>query len=87
MDKFIDQLPFFTPEHRTVAADIQAFVAQEIEPRAAEERDIEAQLREFVGALAEARRFELRGCLARQETGRARALPDSRGAFLFFSAC
>ncbi len=55
MDKFIDQLPFFTPEHLTVASDIQTFVAQEIEPRAAEERDSEAQLREFVVALAEAR--------------------------------
>jgi acyl-CoA dehydrogenase len=54
-DKFIDQLPFFTPEHRTVAADIQAFVTQEIEPRAAEERDTDAQLREFVTALAGAR--------------------------------
>ena len=53
-DNFIDQLPFFTPEHRTVAADIQSFVAQEIEPRAAEERDADARLREFVTALAQA---------------------------------
>jgi len=55
MDKFIEQLPFFTPEHRTVASDIQSFVASEIEPRAAEERDIDAQLRECVTALAQAR--------------------------------
>ena len=55
MDKFIDQLPFFTPEHRQVAADIGAFVAQEIEPRAAEERDPDSQLREFIAALAGAR--------------------------------
>jgi acyl-CoA dehydrogenase len=54
MDNFIDQLPFFTPEHRTVAADIQSFVAQEIEPLAAEERDADARLREFVTALAQA---------------------------------
>jgi len=54
MDNFIDQLPFFTPEHRTVAADIQSFVAQEIEPRAAEERDADAQLLDFVAALAQA---------------------------------
>lgn len=54
MDKFIDQLPFFTPEHRTVAADIQSFVSQEIEPRAAEESDADAQLRDFVAALAQA---------------------------------
>ena len=53
-NNFIDQLPFFTPEHRTVAADIQSFVVQEIEPRAAEERDADARLREFVTALAQA---------------------------------
>jgi hypothetical protein len=35
-DKLIDQLPFFTPEHRTLASDIESFVAQSIEPRAAE---------------------------------------------------
>ncbi len=55
MDKFIDQLPFFSPEHRTVAADIHSFVTQEIEPRAAEQRDTDAQLRECVAALAAAR--------------------------------
>ncbi len=54
MDKFIDQLPFFSPEHRTVAADIHSFVTQEIEPRAAEQRDTDAQLRECVAALAAA---------------------------------
>ncbi len=53
-DKFIDQLPFFTSDHRTVASDIQSFVAEAIEPRAAEEGDTDAQLREFVAALAEA---------------------------------
>jgi alkylation response protein AidB-like acyl-CoA dehydrogenase len=51
-DKLIDQLPFFTPEHRTLASDIESFVAQSIEPRAAEESDTDAQLREFVAALA-----------------------------------
>jgi alkylation response protein AidB-like acyl-CoA dehydrogenase len=54
MDKFIDQLPFFSPEHRTVAADIQSFVEKEIEPRAAEETDIDTGLREFITALAQA---------------------------------
>ncbi len=54
MDKFIDQLPFFTPDHRALAARINSFVAREIEPRAVEERDIDAQLREYVGALAKA---------------------------------
>src|SRR5687767_13814415 len=54
MDKFIDQLPFFSTEHRTVWADIQSFVAKEIEPRAAEESDVDTDLREFVDALAQA---------------------------------
>ena len=54
MDKFIDQLPFFTPEHRTLAADMESFVQLEIEPRASDERDLDAQLREFVTVLAKA---------------------------------
>src|SRR5881396_264865 len=54
MDKFIDQLPFFTPEHHTLAADMDSFVRQEIETRAIEERDLDAQLREFVSVLAKA---------------------------------
>src|ERR1700704_5640193 len=53
-DKFIDQLPFFTPEHRTLAADIKSFVELEIEPRAIEERDVDARLREYVSELAKA---------------------------------
>ena len=88
MDNFIDQLPFFTPEHRTVAADIQAFVAQEIEPRAAEERDTDAQLREFVTALAQARvlhysvaspgtKLDVRAlCLIREALSYSSALAD-----------
>lgn len=54
MDKFIAQLPFLTDEHRTLAADIESLVHLEIEPRAIEERDVDAQLREFVGVLAAA---------------------------------
>lgn len=54
MDKFIDQLPFFTPEHRTLATDMESFVQREIETRAVEERDLDAQLRELVGVLAKA---------------------------------
>jgi acyl-CoA dehydrogenase len=53
-DKLIDQLPFFTPEHRTLAADIKSFVELEIEPRAIEERDVDARLREYVSELAKA---------------------------------
>jgi acyl-CoA dehydrogenase len=54
MDKFITQLPFLTPEHLTLAADMEAFVRLEIEPTAIEERDVDARLREYVGTLAEA---------------------------------
>jgi acyl-CoA dehydrogenase len=54
MDRFIEQLPFFTPGHRTLASDIQSFVAQTIEPRANEESDTDAQFRDFVASLAEA---------------------------------
>lgn len=51
MDKFIDQLPFFTAEHRNLATALDTFVEQEIEPRAIEEGDADARLREYVGML------------------------------------
>src|SRR5256885_12020143 len=87
-DNFIDQLPFFTPEHRTVAADMQSFVSQEIEPRAAEERDADARLREFVTALSQAgvlhyavasagRKLDARAlCLIREALSYSSALAD-----------
>jgi acyl-CoA dehydrogenase len=54
MDSLISQLPFFTPEQRNLAQSVAQFVAQEIEPRAADEEDVEALAREFVGVLAKA---------------------------------
>jgi acyl-CoA dehydrogenase len=54
MDNFIEQLPFFTSEHRTLASDMESFVEREIETRSAEERDVDGQLREFVSVLAKA---------------------------------
>ena len=54
MDSLISQLPFFTPDHRNLARSVAEFVAQEIEPRAAQEEDVEALAREFVGLLAKA---------------------------------
>lgn len=54
MDRFIDQLPFFTPEHRSLAADMESFVELEVESRVNEERDTDARLREYVAALAKA---------------------------------
>jgi acyl-CoA dehydrogenase len=88
MDKFIDQLPFFTPEHRTLANDMQSFVAQEIEPRAVEERDIDSRLREYVGVLAKAgaleyavaapgKKLDVRAlCLIREALAYSSALAD-----------
>jgi acyl-CoA dehydrogenase len=54
MDKFIAQLPFLTPEHLTLAGDMEKFVRLEIEPTAIEERDVDARLREYVATLAQA---------------------------------
>ncbi len=51
MDKFIEQLPFFTPEHRSLAAELETFVQEEIEPRAMDEDDADARVREYVGML------------------------------------
>jgi acyl-CoA dehydrogenase len=53
-NNFIDQLPFLTPEHRTLAADMESFVQLEIESRAIEGRDVDARLREYVALLAKA---------------------------------
>ena len=52
MDRLISQLPFFTPEHRDLAQSVAQFVAQEIEPRAAGEENVEDVAREFVNLLA-----------------------------------
>ncbi len=53
-DNFLEQLPFLTPEHHTLARDVSAFVEQEIEPTATEESDPEGGLRGFVEVLARA---------------------------------
>jgi acyl-CoA dehydrogenase len=50
----IDQLPFFTSEHRTLAQDVVRFVNLEIEPHAIEERDVEDRTRHYVNVLAKA---------------------------------
>ena len=52
MDPFIEQTPFFTPEHRALATDVASFVEQEIEPRAADESDVDGRIREYVSVLA-----------------------------------
>jgi len=88
MDKFVEQLPFFTAEHRTLAADIASFVELEIEPRAVEERDVDSLLREYVAALAQAgalhyavaaagKKLDVRAlCLIREALAYSSALAD-----------
>jgi acyl-CoA dehydrogenase len=88
MDKFVEQLPFFTSEHRTLAADIASFVELEIEPRAVEERDVDGLLREYVAALAQAgalsyavatpgKKLDVRAlCLIREALAYSSALAD-----------
>jgi acyl-CoA dehydrogenase len=50
----IEQLPFFTPDHRNLAKGVADFTASEIEPRAATESDVEASARQYLGLLAQA---------------------------------
>ena len=52
MSQLMEQLPFFTAEHRELAQSVSQFVAQEIEPHAGVEDDVEGLARHFVGLLA-----------------------------------
>lgn len=86
MDRLISQLPFFTEEHRDLAQSVAQFVAQEIEPRAAVEEDIEDLARDFVQLLARAgllsyavaeKKLDIRAlCLIREELAYSSALAD-----------
>ena len=86
MDRLISQLPFFTEEHRNLAQSVAQFVAQEIEPRAAVEEDIEDLARDFVHLLAGAglltyavaeSKLDIRAlCLIREELAYSSALAD-----------
>ena len=87
MDKLIDQLPLFTAEHRNLVASVNGFVEREIEPRAIEEGDVEARVREYAGVLASAGvlryavpidgRLDVRAlCLIRESLAYSSALAD-----------
>jgi acyl-CoA dehydrogenase len=86
MDRLISQLPFFTEEHRDLAQSVAQFVAQEIEPRAAAEDDIENLARDFVHLLARAgllnyavaeSKLDIRAlCLIREALAYSSALAD-----------
>ena len=86
MDKLISQLPFFTDEHRDLAQRVSQFVAQEIEPRAHDEEDVEALAKDFVSLLARAgilnyavaeSELDIRSlCLIREELSYSSSLAD-----------
>lgn len=61
----IDTLPFFSPEHRTLAKDVDQFVRLEVEPHANDDSDIEQLTRRFVESLAKA---GLLGCAVARES-------------------
>lgn len=54
MDKFIEQLPLFTPEQLNLASSVASLVEREIEPWAMEEREIGDDTRNYVKGLANA---------------------------------
>jgi len=53
-DNFIEETPFFTDAQRSLAVGVSHFVAREIEPRAAEEKDLDAHFRALLALLAKA---------------------------------
>src|SRR5688500_9132342 len=86
MDSLISQLPFFEPQHRTLAQTVAAFVDQEIEPHAGAEDDVDGLAKYFVTLLAQAgllkyavaaQQVEVRSlCLIREALAYSSALAD-----------
>jgi acyl-CoA dehydrogenase len=89
MDRFVEQLPFFTDEHRRLAAGVASFVRREIEPHAAAaEEASDEDYRALVELLAEADllRYSVGGagvaldvralCVAREGLAYSSALAD-----------
>jgi len=88
MDRFIEQLPFFTPEHRNLAQSIELLVEREIETRAIDERDVDQRTRDYLNVLAHAgllaysvhtpdRKQDVRSlCLIREKLAYSSSLAD-----------
>ena len=53
-DRFIDEMPFFTAEHRRLAVGVAGFASREIEARAREDNETDEQFRELLALLAQA---------------------------------
>src|SRR5947209_14232311 len=89
MDSFIQQLPFFTDDHRNIADRVAGFVQLEVERRAADERDADNLTREYLSLLAAAgllrfaiaspvKPLDLRSlCIIREALAYSSALADS----------
>src|SRR5687767_15905816 len=86
MDRLISQLPFFDPEHRTLAQSVATFAEQEVEPHAGVEDDVDGLAKYFVSILAQAGllryavatpQVEVRSlCLIREALAYSSALAD-----------
>src|SRR3954467_9691095 len=87
MDTLVNQLPFFTPDHRNLAQSVAKFAELEIEPRAVDERDVEETARHYISALAKSgalnyvvsidSRLDVRSiCLIREGLAYSSALAD-----------
>jgi acyl-CoA dehydrogenase len=90
MDPFIEQLPFFTPEHRKLSQELETFVEREIETLAFDERDHDQRTRDYVSVLARGgvlnfavattadRKLDVRSvCLIRETLAYSSALADA----------
>ena len=86
MDRLVNDLPFFTTEHRNLAHGVARFAAQEIEPHGGVEDDVEGLARHFVNLLAGAgilnyavaeSKLDIRAlCLIREELAYSSSLAD-----------
>jgi len=84
MNQLLDQLPFFTTDHRNLAQSVARFVEREIEPQATEECDVEERVRDYVTLLANA--GMLRYAIARDSKLDIRALCLIRESLAYASA-
>jgi len=89
MDRFIETTPFFTDDHRALAARVAEFSARQVEVRAIdEEQNIDEALRDYIRLLVEAdllryavplphRTFDLRSfCIIREALSYSSSLAD-----------
>lgn len=53
-DRFFEETPFFSDGHQRLALSVREFALREIDPRAAEEADVDAQFRDLLSLLAQA---------------------------------